>query len=807
MSTQQDVLQRMDEAATNAEHATDAYLEVLKTEGEQDINLPDGTTTPNLNKRLASVAQAVKSVNGRVGDVEVTREDLGIPSDEILARQEKEDRFVITESGRTQREKNKENPSPFDFNAKGGGVVDDTQAFADLEVQYQGQVVDLLNNTYLVDRIPTKNKYINGKFVVSGLLIKPQVAIEVKPLIDDINVKTFTRRYILSRGSATGGYNSVPQGACYDQKNGKIYQVAGGGTDGRGHSLNIFEAKTLGNLSTYVANRSTRFGHQGVGVSYAEDGSTVVWMSRNYNDTPGTGNKVVSFTDLKTATTDSIETGIIEWKLFDNTITYQSTTPCISSCGRYLVARMYEDAKVKVRVFDVKAMWENRATTTDYSNKYISEFTYDIPVTGSAMQGFACDGSYIYSLEAVYGFNTDAWVYVFTLGGEFVYRVNISEVGLQDAINDSPNPPLKDGVKEYEGLLIFSEGGQQSLGLLLATSWVANGVTAKKAYIYEIGLSASSANTKNGLTSYQDDVAALHSSSGGQPYNFGVNDGSGNYFWSVNPERKGVLTNMRNPVFISDGLLGGFQTVSNGAEGMSNILLARTDNSVEGSRLIFHKSRSVATDPTALLSMGTARIGSLVFNGDATTRHAKGAVIIAGGTVAGDAIDGYIELGVHDGTENRVNYRIDKDSLFPLSDNLKSLGKAANRWSTVHAGTGTIQTSDERLKQQFRSQSDREKDAALEIKNSIYLFKFNDAVDLKGDGARWHVGVKAQQVISILESHDLNPFDYGFVCFDEWGEQEEIVDEEGVITQDRREAGSRYAIRYDELSMFILSSI
>lgn len=131
----------------------------------------------------------------------------------------------------------------------------------------------------------------------------------------------------------------------------------------------------------------------------------------------------------------------------------------------------------------------------------------------------------------------------------------------------------------------------------------------------------------------------------------------------------------------------------------------------------------------------------------------------------------------------------------PSTDNNRALGSVARRWSTIYAGTGAINTSDERLKQQFRSLAEREKAAALDIKNSICLFKFNDAVDLKGDGARWHCGVKAQEVISILESHNLNPFDYGFVCFDEWDATDDL------------EAGSRYAIRYDELAMFILSAI
>lgn len=167
-------------------------------------------------------------------------------------------------------------------------------------------------------------------------------------------------------------------------------------------------------------------------------------------------------------------------------------------------------------------------------------------------------------------------------------------------------------------------------------------------------------------------------------------------------------------------------------------------------------------------------------------------------------------------------------NLVPSTDNAVNLGAPSLRWSTIYAGTATINTSDERLKQQWRSQSDAEKAAALEIKANIGLFKFNDAVDLKGDGARWHVGVKAQQVISILEAHDLNPFDYGFVCYDQWDEQAEVVEQHEAIPQvvddfgtlvqaekeawteiiqEYRAAGNRYGIRYDELAMFILASI
>lgn len=76
MATQNEILERLDTAATNAENATDAYNEVLKSEGEQDIPLVDGTTTPNLNKRIKNYVTAVKSVQGKTGEIVLTPSDI-----------------------------------------------------------------------------------------------------------------------------------------------------------------------------------------------------------------------------------------------------------------------------------------------------------------------------------------------------------------------------------------------------------------------------------------------------------------------------------------------------------------------------------------------------------------------------------------------------------------------------------------------------------------------------------------------------------------------------------------------------------
>lgn len=144
-------------------------------------------------------------------------------------------------------------------------------------------------------------------------------------------------------------------------------------------------------------------------------------------------------------------------------------------------------------------------------------------------------------------------------------------------------------------------------------------------------------------------------------------------------------------------------------------------------------------------------------------------------------------------------------AITPFGDNNTSCGNASNRWTQVYAANGTIQTSDERLKQDFRSLNDAEKSAAIEIKNNIGLFRFIDAVKEKGDSARKHVGVLAQQVISILEKHGLDWHEYGFICYDEWDATEDVEIDGKLIKG--VEAGNRYSIRYDELTMFILAAI
>ena len=138
----------------------------------------------------------------------------------------------------------------------------------------------------------------------------------------------------------------------------------------------------------------------------------------------------------------------------------------------------------------------------------------------------------------------------------------------------------------------------------------------------------------------------------------------------------------------------------------------------------------------------------------------------------------------------------DTQTLRPRTDDEYTLGGPSRRWTIVYATTGTINTSDEREKEQIGDINE----AVLRAWGNVEYqqFKFKDAVVKKGDGARWHIGLVAQRVKEAFEAEGVDPFAYGILCYDEWEEQEEKIEEGVGVVQQFEAAGSRYGIRYEE---------
>lgn len=108
--------------------------------------------------------------------------------------------------------------------------------------------------------------------------------------------------------------------------------------------------------------------------------------------------------------------------------------------------------------------------------------------------------------------------------------------------------------------------------------------------------------------------------------------------------------------------------------------------------------------------------------------------------------------------------------VLPISDNSKNVGSAFDRFGTYYGATGSINTSDQRLKTTLRPLEPAELAAGLEIaKLGPGVFQFLDAVAEKGaDRARLHVGYTVQAVMAIMQKHGLDPARYAFICYDRW---------------------------------------
>lgn len=151
----------------------------------------------------------------------------------------------------------------------------------------------------------------------------------------------------------------------------------------------------------------------------------------------------------------------------------------------------------------------------------------------------------------------------------------------------------------------------------------------------------------------------------------------------------------------------------------------------------------------------------------------------------------------------------------PGTDNTQHLGGPSFRWATVYAGTGSINTSDEALKTDVRGLTEAERRAFRECAQSVKAFRWIDAKEKKGGEARWHIGLIAQQVAAIFESHGLDPWAYGMFCRDQLVEtietgrkdnDEPILEERAVVDADGNSV-FRHGIRYDAFFAGAISAL
>jgi hypothetical protein len=285
-----------------------------------------------------------------------------------------------------------------------------------------------------------------------------------------------------------------------------------------------------------------------------------------------------------------------------------------------------------------------------------------------------------------------------------------------------------------------------------------------------------------GELSIEADNDAMIFSTGSTPTEAMRIDSSGNLLvgTTLSPNNLTATTTDEGMAIGGDGLV----TIANSEQ--SPLVLNRLSN--DGTILQFRK------DGTKVGSIGSEGGNSL---------------IVQGGTTSGAGL--HYHGNSFTIAPARNNARI---------DNVIDLGVASYRFDDIYATNGTIQTSDRNEKQDIEELSEAEQRVAVACKGLMRKYRWKDAVAEKGDDARIHFGIIAQDLQDAFAAEGLDAGRYAmFISSTWWEATETYTDDDGVEqtrtnTYDTAEEApegaterTRLGVRYPELLAFIIAAI
>ena len=168
--------------------------------------------------------------------------------------------------------------------------------------------------------------------------------------------------------------------------------------------------------------------------------------------------------------------------------------------------------------------------------------------------------------------------------------------------------------------------------------------------------------------------------------------------------------------------------------------------------------------------------------------------------------NGDIYIGTTNGSyQSYLAFAYGGNSIIPatssgtVNDNALNLGHNNSRFNDIWATNGTIQTSDRNEKQDILAITTAESNVATACKGLLRSFKWKDSVAKKGDDARIHFGIIAQDLQDAFTAEGLDAGRYAMFISSTWWETqtevpaveaEDAVYEDVVVTP-AQEAGFR----------------
>ena len=143
-----------------------------------------------------------------------------------------------------------------------------------------------------------------------------------------------------------------------------------------------------------------------------------------------------------------------------------------------------------------------------------------------------------------------------------------------------------------------------------------------------------------------------------------------------------------------------------------------------------------------------------------------------------------------------------------LQDNSIDLGASNARFDDIYAtNTSIISSSDSTLKQGVETLTDAEQRVAVACKGLLRKFRWIAAVEEKGDDARIHFGIIAQDLQNAFTAEGLDAGRYGMFIKETWWEHEGEHYPTAESAPEGADEITRLGVRYSELLAFIIAAI
>jgi hypothetical protein len=253
--------------------------------------------------------------------------------------------------------------------------------------------------------------------------------------------------------------------------------------------------------------------------------------------------------------------------------------------------------------------------------------------------------------------------------------------------------------------------------------------------------------------------------------------------------------------------------------GTTNVNI-RDSSSEEG--MVYRNGDSLDINRSAAPPLIVNRVGNS--DGDLVLLRKDGITV---GSIG--AFSGYVYIANNNGD----GMALQNNSFRPATntganqDNVIDLGLSGSRFDDIYATNGTIQTSDRNEKQDIDVMSEAETRVAVACKGLIRKFRWIDAVAEKGDDARIHFGIIAQDLQDAFAAEGLDAGRYAMFISSTWWETDRVVpaveatdDTEAVAehtvtdtyeTLEEAPEGAtertRLGVRYPELLAFIIGAL